>query len=213
MATLKVQKRSEIGTRAARRLRDKGLIPAVIYGHGEGTLSVALSEHDIAVHLQHGEKVMDLDIEGDSESVLVNDVQWDHFGQHILHVDLTRVNLDEKVTYSVAVILRGTPKEEGILAQPTAEIEVECRVRDIPDEIRIPVTWMTVGDTITAGELKMPKGSTLVTDPEEVVATLQPMLAEEEVEEEGAEDLLAEPEVIGEKPEEEEAEGAEASEE
>jgi hypothetical protein len=59
----------------------------------------------------------------------------------------------------------------------------------------------------------MPKGSTLVTDAEEVVATLQPMLAEEEVEEEGAEDLLAEPEVIGEKPEEEEAEGAEASEE
>ncbi len=218
IAKLKISKRDGRGTREARRLRKQGLTPGILYGHGEENLAFQTSSHDVELAIQHGERVLDLDIEGKSENALIKDVQYDTYGMEILHVDLTRVNLNETVEIDVPISLLGTPKgaEEGGVLQPIlTELTVECMVRSIPDEIEIRVNDMEIGDTLTVADLELPDGVKAIDEPEAPVCSVT-FITEEEVEEEPEEglDVAAEPEVIGEKPEEdEEGEGGEGGEE
>ncbi|MFP4052786.1 MAG: 50S ribosomal protein L25 [Phycisphaerae bacterium] len=210
MATMKATKREDSGTRAARRLRSEGLTPAIMYGHGEASVSLAVNTHEVELAILHGERVLDIELEGKTENALIKDVQYDTFGQEILHVDLTRVNLDEMVEVYVPVILRGTPTgvtEGGMLQQVTAEVAVECKVRDIPEEIRLDVNDMQIGDSFHAADLVLPTEGTIVDDPETVICTVSFVTEEEEAEEGAEEEALLEPEVIGEKEEEEGEEG------
>ncbi len=209
MAVMKVSKRQEAGTPSARRLRKKGLIPGVIYGHGEATESIALHEHEVELVIMHGERVLEIDCEGKKQNVLIKDIQYDTFGQQVLHMDLTRVDLDERVEVTIPIVLRGTPvgvtDEDGMLQQTASEVHIECAVRAIPEEIVVMVNEMKVGETLTGADLPLPDGAKLLEDPSALVAAVR-LVAEEEVEvsEEAA---AAEPEVIGgEKPEEGEAE-------
>ena len=212
MAMIKATKRGELGTRQVRRLRQKGLIPAVIYGHGEQTQPLTLNEHEVKLAILHGERLLEIDCDGKKENALIKDVQYDTFGQEVLHVDLTRVSLDERVEVTVPIVLKGTPtgvtEDGGMLQQTATEIRVECPVQAIPEEIVVMVTEMKVGDRLVMSELPMPDGARLLDDAEAAVAIVR-MVAEEEVppvEEEAA----AEPEVIGEP---KEAEGEQPAEE
>ncbi len=200
MAMIKATKRGELGTRQVRRLRQKGLIPAVIYGHGEQTQPLTLNEHEVKLAILHGKRLLEIDCDGKKENALIKDVQYDTFGQEVLHVDLTRVSLDERVEVTVPIVLKGTPtgvtEDDGMLQQTATEIRVECPVQAIPEEIVVMVTEMKVGDRLAMSELPMPDGARLLDDAEAAVAIVR-MVAEEEappVEEEAA----AEPEVIGE---------------
>ena len=90
-------------------------------------------------HLNHGAHLFDLTLDGKSEKVLVKEVQYDHLGIEVIHVDFARVSLDEKVEVTVPLELKGTPKGEadgGVLQQIVSELEIECLVTDIPDVIR-----------------------------------------------------------------------------
>jgi len=211
MAVLKATLRDERGSRKARRMRAQGQVPGIIYGHGEETVCVTLDDHDVSVALQHGERLLEIDLDGKTHNVLFKDVQYDAMGQHLLHVDLTRVNLDERVEVTVPIVLRGTPAGEadgGVLQQMAAEVTVECLVTAIPDEIRHQVESMQVGDLVHMGDLTLPEGAKLVGDAEAPVCSLVVVAEEEAAPAEEAE--AAEPEVIGEKPEEgEEGEAAE----
>ncbi len=118
MAVLKATKREEIGTRQVRRLREQGLIPAVIYGHGEGAVSVTLNEHEVELAIQHGERLLEIEFEGKMHNVLIKEVQWETYGQEVIHVDLARVDLDERVEVTIKIVLKGTPagaSEGGVL--------------------------------------------------------------------------------------------------
>src|SRR3712207_8858184 len=95
---LKAEPRSALGSRANKRLRDKGFIPGVIYGHKEAVVPVTLPKRELSNHLSRGAHVFELAIDGKSEQVLVKDVQYDHFGSEVIHVDFARVSLDERVT-------------------------------------------------------------------------------------------------------------------
>ncbi|HET6427549.1 MAG TPA: 50S ribosomal protein L25 [Phycisphaerae bacterium] len=207
MALLKLNKRDRTGTRASRRLRGQGLVPAIIYGHGEANVAVSLSAHDIDLAVQHGEQLMQADMDGSQENFLIKEVQYDYTGQHIVHVDLTRVSLDERVTVTVPVVLRGTPvgveTEEGVLTQHLDELECECLVTEIPEEIRVPVNDLHVDDVLRVADLKLPEGLLVKIDPETPVASVSVVIEEEAAPAVEAEE--AEPEVIGEKKEEEEA--------
>ncbi|MFP4214301.1 MAG: 50S ribosomal protein L25 [Phycisphaerae bacterium] len=216
MPTLKATKRENKGTRAARRLRAEGHVPAVLYGHGEATSELTLPTHEIELALLHGERVLDIEVDGNTENALIHDVQYDTFGQILLHVDLVRVNLNESVEVTVPVVLRGTPKgtdEGGMLQQITAEVTVECLVRNIPEDIRVYVNDLEIGDTLFVRDLEVEDGK-IMDDPETPVASVT-FISEEEVaegeEEEGV--SLAEPEVIGEAEAEEEGEGTPEGEE
>jgi large subunit ribosomal protein L25 len=203
---LRAQKREQLGTRASRRLRREGRLPAVVYGHQQEVLSVTLPLDDTLKHLQRGAHLFSLQMDGTTEQVLLKDVQYDHLGDEILHVDLFRVNLDEEITSEVSVHLVGEPKgikAGGVLSLIRDSIEVICRVRDLPDEIEVNVSAMDLGDVLHIGEVPLPEGVRLA-DPEAdfTVATVAaPKIQEEE---EAAAEAPAEPEIIGQKKEEEE---------
>jgi large subunit ribosomal protein L25 len=212
---LSIQPRSELGSRANKRLRDKGFVPGVIYGHKEAVIPVTLPKRELSHHLARGAHVFELAIDGKREQVLVKDVQYDHLGAEVLHVDFARVSLDERVTVTVPLELKGTPKGEddgGVLTQVISELEVECLVTEIPDVIRHNVSEMALDDVLHIRDLKLPQGVKVMQDEELIVATVKEVLeaAPAEVAEAGA----GEPEVIGRKAAEGEegAEGAAAEE-
>lgn len=200
--------REKTGSRHCRKLREQGDIPAVLYGHGIAPQNLTIHEHDLELALQHGERVIELSVEGKNENALIKDVQHDTFGQIILHTDLARVDLDERVQVVVPVILTGTPvgvQEGGVLMQVLSEVTIEVPVRSIPEEIRQKVSDLGINDQKHVGDLSLPEGATLIDDPEDVLCTVS-VVAEEPEEEEvqDAEALATEPELIGREEEDEE---------
>jgi large subunit ribosomal protein L25 len=214
-AQLSVQLRSELGSRRTKRLRDKGFVPGVIYGHKEAVIPVTLPKRELVHYLHHGTHLFELGMDGKNETVLVKDVQYDHLGIDVLHVDFARVDLNERVEVSVPLVLRGEPKgekENGVLQQIVSDLEIECLVTQIPSEIRHNVSELGLDDEVRIKDLKFPEGVKALQDPDLIVAAVREIKEEvpaEAVVEEGA----AEPEVIGRGKEEEEgaaaAEGAE----
>jgi large subunit ribosomal protein L25 len=148
------------------------------------------------------------------QPVLVKDIQWNHLGSEVLHVDLARVDLTERVRVHVELVLIGEvvgiKDEEGaVLEHPIAEIEVECLATQIPERIKLDVSTLKIGETKTVKDLQLPEGVTCTLDPATVLASIT-LVKEEVVEAPVAEAAAAEPEVIGKKAEEgEEAEAAE----
>ena len=195
------ERRTQEGTRASRRLRRDGRLPAVVYGHGQANASVTLPLKETVEHLQRGAHLFNLSLEGASESVLLKEVQYDHLGQSVLHLDLFRVNLDEEITSEVAVVLVGEPRgivEGGTLTQMRDTIEVTAKVRDLPDEIRVDVSGLGIGEAVHINEVKLP-ANVRVADPEAeftiaMVAAPRVSGADEEVENITGD----EPEIIGE---------------
>lgn len=212
MAVLKATKRQKTGTRQVKHLRKQGQVPAIIYGHGLEPAAVALGLGELTLAVRHGERLLELDLDGKTENVLIKDVQYDHMQQDILHVDLARVNLDERVRVTVAILLRGVPAgatEGGVLSQVRNEAEIDCAVVAIPEDLRVSVAAMKIGDVLHMKDLPLPEGIKLVSDPETIVCTVS-LVAEEAAAPAAAEGAAAEPELVRErKPDEDAAEGDE----
>jgi large subunit ribosomal protein L25 len=198
-AQVTAKSRSELGSRANRRLRESGVLPGVIYGHKEAIVPVSLPRKEVVDHLNHGAHLFDLALDGKSEKVLVKEVQFDHLGIEVIHVDFARVSLDEKVKVNVPVELKGTPKGEadgGVLQQIINSLEVECLVTEIPEVIRHLVSEMALNDVVHIRDLKLPEGVRVLQDGDLIVATVKEIL---EVVVAAPEEGAAEPEVIGRK--------------
>jgi len=212
IGTIKATPRTDLGKRRTRKIREEGAIPAIIYGRAEAPVAVTLSEHDVEVALDHGARTLTLDLSGTEQELLIKEVQYDHLDHFPIHLDLLRFDAKQRMTVSVGIELRGVPKGVGvggILEQHAAEIEVECLVTDIPDTLNPLVSEMGIGDTLFARDLVLPEGVTLVSDPDDRIATVRELahVAEPEAAPEG-EAEAAQPEVIGRgKKEEEETEG------
>src|SRR5438046_3976100 len=161
-AQITAKPRSELGSRANKRLRDAGFVPGVIYGHKEAVVPITLPKKDVVNHLSHGAHLFEVGLDGKKETVLVKEVQYDHLGADVLHVDFARVSLDEKVEVTVPIELKGEPKEAegGVLQQVINELEVECLVTEIPDAIRVNVADMKLNDVLVIKDLPLPAGVT-----------------------------------------------------
>jgi large subunit ribosomal protein L25 len=208
---IQASKRDQLGSRANKRLRDAGHLPGVVYGHKEAIIPVTLPRKEVVNHLNKGAHLFDLALDGKSEKVLVKEVQYDHLGIEVIHVDFARVSLDEKVEVTVPLELKGTPKgeEEGaVLQQIVNELELECLVTDIPDKIVANVTEMGKDSALHIKELQLPPGVRCLQDEDLIVCVVKEI--QEEVAPEAAVEGSAEPEVIGRKKEEGE-EGAEGA--
>src|SRR5215211_3995430 len=208
MATQSIQIAAEpregLGSRANKRLRETGKVPGVVYGHKEAVVPVALPKKELVNHLNKGAHVFDLALDGKAEKVLVKEVQYDHLGIVVIHVDFARVSADERVEVTVPLELKGTPKGEddgGVLQQIMAELEIECLVTDIPSSIVHNVTEMKLDDVLHISDLKLPPGVKALQDEDLVVAQVK-AIEEEVAAPAAAEEGAAEPEVIGRKPEE-----------
>lgn len=205
---IQAQPRQQLGSRANRRLRETGALPGVIYGHKEAVVPVVLPRKELTNHLRHGAHVFDLALDGRSEKVLVKEVQYDHLGKEIIHVDFARVSLDERVEVTVALELKGEPigeKEGGVLQQVITELEIECLVTEIPDVITHDISELALDQEVRIRDLKLPAGVKVLQDEDLVVCSVHTV--KEEVTAETTEGA-AEPEVIGAKKDEEGAAAA-----
>jgi large subunit ribosomal protein L25 len=201
---LHVKKREILGKRNNARLRREGHLPAVLYGHGEEPVSLALAASEFEASLRHGAKVVDLD--GDaSGKALLQDVQWDTFYQQVLHVDLLRVRAGERVTVEVPIELRGEApgtRDGGVVEQPIHSIEIEVALDVIPDKLHLNINHLEIDGSLTAKDIiDLPEGATILSDEDEVIVHCVLPEAEDEVSEEGE---SAEPELIGKGKEDEE---------
>ncbi len=196
---LQAERRTTLGTRASQVVRQTGRVPAVIYGHKQDPEAVTLDYHDLALELQHHHRLVQVSLDGKQSQYLVKEVQYDHLGDKVVHVDQTRVDLDERVTVEVEVELKGTPagaSDGGVLEQMAAAIELECVVTAIPESIRVLVNEMKVGDLLVAGDITLPAGARLVSDPEMPVAAVRTIAEEPEAEEAVEGEEGTEPEII-----------------
>ena len=125
-AQIQAQPREQLGTRANRRLRASGALPGVIYGHKEAIVPITLPAKEMALHLDHGTHVFSLNLDGRSETVLIKEVQYDHLGKEVIHVDFARVNLDERVEVTVPVELKGESIGEKATAPMPSPIAWRC---------------------------------------------------------------------------------------
>lgn len=206
METLNARKRTELGKNAVRQLRKVGDIPAILYGHKEEPVALTLSEHDVHLAINHGERLITLDIDGEATSALFKDIQWDTYGREILHADFTRIDLNEIVEVVMPVRLVGTPmgvKNGGVLTQTTSEVTVRCPACYIPEELKVLVNGVKLNGKLHLSDIKLPRGSELVESLETVLCTCAE-LAEAPEPAEG--DAATEPELIGRATEDEAAE-------
>ncbi|UWF76923.1 MULTISPECIES: 50S ribosomal protein L25/general stress protein Ctc [Microbacterium] len=164
--------RTEFGKGFARRLRAAGKIPAVIYGHGTEPVHVALPGHQVSLIIRRANALLDLDIEGRNELALVKDVQKDPVHQIIEHIDLLVVKKGEKVAVDLPVVVVGEPFPGTIANLDAATLAVEAEATHIPEHVEVDVEGLEEGTHITAADVKLPKGVTLVADPETLVVAI-----------------------------------------
>ncbi len=214
--------RTEIGTRASRRLRARGLIPAVVYGPGKEPVAVAVSAAAFTKAVPAAgwySTLISLNIEGaddgESATVMVKEVQHDLVRRKIISIDFRRVSLRETVQAQVPIRHVGESpgvKLGGILDQVTHEAMVECLPTDMPDHLEVDISALEIGDSVRVRDLMVPDGVKVLAAEDDVVIVIAPPLREEEVaapveEEEGAlVEEVAEPEVISESQPESEGE-------
>jgi large subunit ribosomal protein L25 len=195
---LPVQRRETLGGSSSRRLRRSGLVPAILYGHGEANIPLQVDRTKLMNLIRHGHKLVRLD--GDvREGAFIKDVQWDVYGKEVLHLDLLRVSETEQVRTTVAVELRGTApglSEGGIVEFVLHELDIQCPAAAVPEKLVVNIGGLHLGGAIHARDVSLPEGAKLLVDPDLVVVhCIAPHVKAEEaavVAEPGA----AEPELI-----------------
>ncbi len=210
--SLQGEPREQIGSKAAAAVRRKGRIPAIVYGHKQTPVAISLDAHDFTEGLRHGHRLMDVTINGSTEKMIIKDLQYDHLGRTILHADLMRVDVTERITVEVPIELKGVPKgtqEGGVLEAHMDHVDVECLAIDIPESIIVSVKDLDVGQSIYARDVKLPDGVKLMSLPDIIVATCR-VLAEVKTTEQLEAETPAAPEVIRERAPEEEGEATES---
>lgn len=175
--------RNSFGKGAARKLRVLGKIPAVIYGHGTEPVHVALPAHEIGLLLRRANAVLELDVEGTTHLTLVKDVQKDPVRQIIEHLDLIVIRKGEKVQVEVAVHVVGDPAPGTTADLDAKTLLLEVEATNIPQSVSFDVEGLEDGTLVHASEFTLPKGASLISDPEMVVIGVHLPVEEEEEEE------------------------------
>lgn len=212
---LNAKRRERVGTRYCNRIRQAGGLPAVVYGHGEAPIPIAVDAKETVTHLTRGEKLFQLRMEGESQAqvVLVKELQFDHLGTNVVHADFARVDLEERVEVRVPIHLVGEAiglKTAGtVLMHPTSEVEIACKVAHLPEFLEVDITELGAGQILHASDIKLPLPTMeLLTEPGAIVAQIATHLPQgegAETTEEGAEvSGQTQPEVITERKHDEE---------
>lgn len=207
-----VEKRTKQGTTDSRRMRAEGKIPAILYGKGKESESLALPAKDfLDAHNRHA-RVFQLSLGKEKVQALVKDVQYDHLGEDVLHVDLYRVKEGQKVRVKVQVEYEGHPKgvaAGGEFVHVISDLDVDCEVMHIPQSIPVKVGHLELNQSITVGDLQLPQGVTTPVSKDAIVCTVVQKALEPAPGTEAAVPGATEPELIGKKKEEgEEGEAA-----
>jgi len=164
--------RTEFGKGAARRLRRAHQVPAVIYGHGTDPVHVSLPGHATMLALKQSNALLTLDVEGKPTLALPKAIQRDAIRGTIEHVDLLLVRRGEKVTVEVALHQVGSAAAGTLITTVLNTLSVEVEATSIPTSIEVDLAGAQAGTAIHAGDISLPAGATLVTDPEAIAVQI-----------------------------------------
>ena len=181
------------GSSATRRLRSQGRIPAVVYGMGMDPKSISVDRRDLRAALSGPSglnTILDLEVDGETFPSIIKDVQRHPVRLNIEHLDFIQVDLNVEIVVNVPIHLTGESKDvedgNGLIDQVMTELEVSTTPRNIPDEIVVDISEMTMDSTIVVSDLDIPEGVTVQNDPDTTVVTVSimrtPVLDEEEAE-------------------------------
>ncbi len=201
--------RTETGKGASRRARRNGMIPAVLYGHGDDPQHLELPGRDFAAVLRHSgtNAVLTLDIEGKEQLALTKALEIHPIRRSIQHADLLVVRRGEKVVVEVSVVIEGDAESGTLVTQDATAIEIEAEALSIPEQLTLSIEGAPPGTQFTAGQVPLPAGVTLIADPDLLVVNVVIAPTAEDLAEEGAgEASTAEPEAPAEAAAEAEAE-------
>ncbi|MGY1779075.1 50S ribosomal protein L25/general stress protein Ctc [Geodermatophilus sp. SYSU D01036] len=171
---LVAEARTEFGKGSARRTRRAGRIPAVLYGHGQDVVHLSLPAREFAAVLRNGgtNALITVVLDGQEQLALTKSVQRDPLTRQHEHVDLLVVRRGERVTVDVPVVTVGESGPETLLSVELNTVSLEAEATAIPETIEVDVTGRGAGDGVTAGDLPLPSGATLLTDPEALVVNV-----------------------------------------
>jgi len=161
--SLNVEIREQTGSLRAKRMRQGGNIPAMLYGHGEGNVMLSVSTKELKRVIDQGNYIVELK-GGANGSALIKEVQWDAFGVFVVHVDFTRVDPNEKVGVTLPLEFKGDPvgtRQGGEVNYHQNELSILCPAISVPDKIEVKVGDLDVGQSITAGDVVLPEGAEL----------------------------------------------------
>ncbi|HWO76050.1 MAG TPA: 50S ribosomal protein L25/general stress protein Ctc [Bacillus sp. (in: firmicutes)] len=186
--TLEAEKREKSRHSVLTELRQKGMIPAVVYGRKTGSTPISISEKDFLKTVREAGKngIISLNIDGDKTDVILTDYQHDFLKNEIIHADFFAVDMSSDIEVEVPLVLIGEAagvKDGGVLQQATHELYIKAKPKEIPASIEIDVTNLQVGDTVTVADIKT-KGITtyeIKHDDSLVIASILPPKQEEEI--------------------------------
>ncbi|NHA67580.1 50S ribosomal protein L25/general stress protein Ctc [Phycicoccus flavus] len=178
---LVAEQRTQFGKGAARKIRRAAKIPAVMYGHGTQPVHITLPGHEAMLALKHTNALLTLVIDGTEHMALAKDVQRDPIKPVIEHVDLVVVRKGEKVTVEVGVHVEGEAAAETVVTTVLTTLEVEVLATDIPESVTVDVEGAEAGTQVLAGQVSLPEGAELLTDPEALVVNITQQVTQEEL--------------------------------
>ncbi|PTX55238.1 LSU ribosomal protein L25P [Melghirimyces profundicolus] len=196
--TITVEKRESRPRSILTRLRREGRVPAVVYGKGIENELIHLENSEVIKMLQQEGTSAVYEIrfpDGKSRKVMIRELQKDRVKDQILHIDFKEVKMNEPIEAEVPVELTGEPKgvkEGGILEQQLRSVKIRCLPDEIPESAKGEIGDLEIGESITAGDLRVPEVAELLTDPQEVVASVRPPQVEQEKEAEEEAEAAAE---------------------
>ncbi len=195
--TLNVAKRDIEGSRANRRMRRAGRVPAVIYGGGADPLPISVDARELRHALHASGAVLELSLDGQTTNAVLKDSQWDPVRGDTWHVDFLRVRMDVAIQATVVLELTGVEEaagasEGGVLEQQLRELTIEALPGDIPESVTHDVTALALNESVHVSDLTAPEGVTIVDDGELVVASISLPRLEVEEPEEGDTEVVGE---------------------
>ena len=176
--SLKIEKRNEIGGGRSRRLREHGLVPAVIYGRDMVPVAARVNASELKGFIRHSGRNAVFNTEFAEEhdlSVLIKDIQYDPVNKEIIHLDFQKISQDERVMVEVPVRITGIDSVQrtgNIVMHQIDSIRVECLPRDIPKYAEVDVTGLQPGHSLTAGDVKFTDKISMITKPGDIIVTV-----------------------------------------
>ena len=176
---LVAEPRTRFGKGAARKIRRDNKIPAVMYGHGTEPVHITLPGHQSMLALKQSNALLTIVLDGEEQLALAKDVQRDPIKPVIEHVDLVIVRRGEKVVVDVSVHLEGEAAAETVVTTDHSTLQLEVEATHIPESLTVSVEGLEAGTQVLAGQVDLPDGAVLVTDPEALVVNVTQQVSQE----------------------------------
>ena len=181
---LDIENRKTVGKKASKVIRKAGKVPSVLYYKGEQPMSISIDEQVLYKAMKSDQRIYEVDINSESQYVMIKEIQYHPVTDHVIHVDFMRVRRSEKITISVPLTLVGKPigvTEGGILSQAMNQIEISCYPTNVPEHIEVDVDHLGLNSSVSVADVNVDDEDIDILSAADLnVASVIPPAAEEE---------------------------------